>query len=301
MARCRSKAFTLIELLIVVTILAMLVSILLPTLGRAVEFARRATCRTNMKEIVRACGMYANSDIEQRKMTITGTHGRASSALPSWGSASAGTWYTPQSGAVTVHSNRNCCWMLVRSRAASPATFICPSLVDGFKAADPNDNGFNAGGNKTFGYSFISMVDRTFSAQGKSVFAEQWTKNIDASMVLVGDLNPRFFNPDDLDSLNTSTVRPNRAKSSSDPAYCKANPNSPAHLSSNDVPDGQNVGTWDGSVRWVAANADTTVVPGVSTNVRSPDYIYQTDPNPAPDNTDSTGRANDIDDILLLN
>lgn len=296
MARCRSKAFTLIELLIVVSIIALLVTMLVPTLGRTLEIARRATCRTNMKEIVRACQMYANSEVEQRKMsTPASLHGRVTSALPSM-SPVAGTWYSPQSGATIGPSNRNCCWLLVRSRAASPALFICPSL-DGFKAADPNDNGFNAGTTKTFGYGFISMVGRTFSAQGKSVFGDQWTKNIYTGLVLVGDLNPRFYNPDDLNSLNSGTL------------LSPANPNSPAHLSPSDVPDGQNVGTWDGSSRWIAANPDTLIAPTVATNTRALDKIYNgdlppdtVDPNePVRTGGDSSGQAWDINDIFLLN
>ena len=58
------RAFTLIELLVVVAILALLVSMLLPTLGRAKEQARSTLCKVNLAGMVRANEMYAgeNSD-----------------------------------------------------------------------------------------------------------------------------------------------------------------------------------------------------------------------------------------------
>ena len=55
------RGFTLIELLVVVAIIALLVAILLPTLGRARELARRATCGANLHAIGLSVHVYANS------------------------------------------------------------------------------------------------------------------------------------------------------------------------------------------------------------------------------------------------
>lgn len=54
------KAFTLVELLVVVAIIALLVSILLPSLGRAKEQARIAVCLTNVRNIGSAFDLYIN-------------------------------------------------------------------------------------------------------------------------------------------------------------------------------------------------------------------------------------------------
>ncbi len=52
--------FTLIELLVVVAIIAVLVAILLPALGRAREQARLIKCQANAKQIATALLMYTN-------------------------------------------------------------------------------------------------------------------------------------------------------------------------------------------------------------------------------------------------
>lgn len=54
----RNNAFTLIELLVVVGIIAVLVGILLPTLSRAREAAKRTTCQANLRSIGQAIRTY---------------------------------------------------------------------------------------------------------------------------------------------------------------------------------------------------------------------------------------------------
>jgi len=58
--RTKRKGFTLIELLVVVAIIALLVSILLPSLGKAKESARKSLCSNNLGQFVRGAIVYAS-------------------------------------------------------------------------------------------------------------------------------------------------------------------------------------------------------------------------------------------------
>ena len=57
-----SRAFTLLELLVVVAIIAALTGMLLPTLTRAREIARGAVCKSSLRSLALAAQMYAQEE-----------------------------------------------------------------------------------------------------------------------------------------------------------------------------------------------------------------------------------------------
>jgi prepilin-type N-terminal cleavage/methylation domain-containing protein/prepilin-type processing-associated H-X9-DG protein len=58
----RRRAFTLVELLVVIGVIAVLIAILLPTLARARSASRRANCLSNLHQIGLAIHDYANAN-----------------------------------------------------------------------------------------------------------------------------------------------------------------------------------------------------------------------------------------------
>jgi len=52
------KGFTLVELLVVMTIISLLAAILLPVLSSTMEIARRISCLNNQKQLYLACSLY---------------------------------------------------------------------------------------------------------------------------------------------------------------------------------------------------------------------------------------------------
>ena len=117
----RSRAgFTLIELLVVVAIIALLIAILLPSLGKARENANVAKCAANMKQIATAHLMYVDQNSQHMILGLVAT------SIPGypngfyWATEMSKQGYLPSSNNITPGATAN---------AIPRGVFFCPDGV----------------------------------------------------------------------------------------------------------------------------------------------------------------------------
>ena len=127
-------AFTLIELLVVVAIIALLMAILIPSLGKARESARRAYCQSNLRQWGTGYSIYAQLYNEILPFTGRSDGNNAGNYLGYWDDPS---YWVNGVPAVLSSSERTYNDMQVddlagRSRLptlGSKSIFVCPSCV----------------------------------------------------------------------------------------------------------------------------------------------------------------------------
>ena len=141
----RLKGFTLIELLVVIAIIALLVAILLPSLGRARELAKQAVCQSNLNSVGKAMMLYKIDDKDRYPiMTDTYTPDPNSNAVVA-------TTIAPFAAGYSFPAQQQCLWLLTYRGMLTEKTFLCPSTTDSLTDHTTLKYGFGNEKNVSYG------------------------------------------------------------------------------------------------------------------------------------------------------
>ncbi|HVT81330.1 MAG TPA: prepilin-type N-terminal cleavage/methylation domain-containing protein [Phycisphaerae bacterium] len=196
----KRRGFTLIELLVVVAIIALLIAILLPSLGKARELSNRSVCAANVRGISQSMNLYAADNSDSYPLVAPGKNGapaKFGTGNPANTADTAIANLYPAAAPSTALSVTQNMWLLCMVGQVAPKQFICKS--DGSQAATLTSSGnlyqtnFNDGNPQNPQSSVNSLsysIAYAWTTTGTPATGGWWRNATDAGLPLLADMAP---------------------------------------------------------------------------------------------------------------